>query len=59
VFKGTEELGSGEFERQRIESELPMPQPARTTPSTVTTAPKDFAALAPLQIDVVLTANPR
>ncbi len=56
IFKGTARLHSGEFER-RIEA-----RGARTNAATsqdythyyITTAPQDFADLAPLQLDVVL-----
>ncbi len=59
IFKGTARLQSGEFER-RVES-----CGARTNAATsqdythyyITTAPPDFAALAPLQMDVVLNAS--
>ena len=59
VFKGTSRLAAGEFER------LVEERGAETNAATsqdythyyITTAPKDFAALAPLQIDVV--TNPR
>ena len=56
VFKGTEELGSGEFER-RIEERGAVTNAATSQDYTqyyITSAPKDFASLAPLQIDVVL-----
>ena len=56
VFKGTERLSSGEFERQ-IEERGAVTNAATSQDYTqyyITTAPKDFAALAPLQIDVVL-----
>ena len=56
VFKGTERLGSGEFER-RIEERGAVTNAATSQDYTqyyITTAPKDFAELAPLQIDVVL-----
>ncbi|MBE9057899.1 pitrilysin family protein [Sphaerospermopsis sp. LEGE 08334] len=58
VFKGTEKLGSGEFER-RIEERGAVTNAATSQDYThfyITTAPKDFAELAPLQIDVV--SNP-
>jgi len=59
IFKGTHELPCGEFER-RIEE-----RGARTNAATsqdytkyyITAAPQDFAALAPLQIQMVM--NPR
>jgi zinc protease len=59
VFKGTTRLAAGEFERL-IEERGAMTNAATSQDYThyyITTAPKDFAALAPLQIDVV--TNPR
>ncbi|MUG98032.1 insulinase family protein, partial [Scytonema sp. UIC 10036] len=59
VFKGTEQLASGEFER-RIEERGAVTNAATSQDYThyyITTAPKDFAELAPLQIDVVLNAS--
>jgi len=56
VFKGTERLGSGEFERQ-IEERGAVTNAATSQDYThyyITSAPQDFAELAPLQIDVVL-----
>lgn len=56
IFKGTEQLISGEFER-RIEERGAVTNAATSQDYThyyVTCAPKDFAQLAPLQIDVVL-----
>ncbi len=56
VFKGTERLSSGEFER-RVEERGAVTNAATSQDYThyyITTAPKDFAQLAPLQIDVVL-----
>ncbi len=58
VFKGTQRLGSGEFER-RIEERGAVTNAATSQDYTqyyITTAPKDFAELAPLQIDVVLNS---
>jgi predicted Zn-dependent peptidase len=55
VFKGTQRLISGEFER-RIEERGAVTNAATSQDYThyyITTAPKDFAELAPLQIDVV------
>jgi predicted Zn-dependent peptidase len=55
IFKGTEKLISGEFER-RIEERGAVTNAATSQDYThyyTTTAPKDFAELAPLQIDVV------
>ncbi|MGH8000155.1 MAG: M16 family metallopeptidase [Brasilonema sp.] len=59
IFKGTERLASGEFER-RIEERGAITNAATSQDYThyyITTAPKDFAELAPLQIDVVLNAS--
>jgi predicted Zn-dependent peptidase len=58
VFKGTQQLGSGEFEQQ-IEQRGAITNAATSQDYTqyyITTAPKDFASLAPLQIDVVLNS---
>jgi len=57
VFKGTENSVAVSLNvRLRSEALLPMPQTSQDyTQYYITTAPKDFAALAPLQIDVVLT----
>jgi predicted Zn-dependent peptidase len=55
VFKGTKKLISGEFER-RIEERGALTNAATSQDYThyyITTAPQDFAELAPLQIDVV------
>ncbi|MUL35374.1 M16 family metallopeptidase [Gloeocapsopsis dulcis] len=55
VFKGTQHLCSGEFERL-IEERGAVTNAATSQDYThyyITTAPKDFAQLAPLQIDVV------
>ncbi|MBE8985635.1 M16 family metallopeptidase [Nostoc sp. LEGE 12450] len=59
IFKGTERLASGEFER-RIEERGAVTNAATSQDYThyyITTAPKDFAHLAPLQIDVVSNAS--
>ncbi|MDM9385599.1 pitrilysin family protein [Chlorogloeopsis sp. ULAP01] len=59
IFKGTERLAIGEFER-RIEERGAVTNAATSQDYThyyITTAPKDFAELAPLQIDVVLNAS--
>lgn len=59
IFKGTEQLASGEFER-RIEERGAVTNAATSQDYThyyITTAPKDFADLAPLQIDVVSNAS--
>jgi zinc protease len=55
IFKGTQKLMSGEFER-RIEERGAVTNAATSQDYTyyyTTTAPKDFAELAPLQIDVI------
>jgi zinc protease len=55
IFKGTQRLVSGEFER-RVEERGAVTNAATSQDYThyyITTAPKDFAELAPLQIDVV------
>ncbi|MBH8553493.1 insulinase family protein [Nostocaceae cyanobacterium CENA357] len=59
IFKGTEQLASGEFER-RIEERGAITNAATSQDYThyyITTAPQDFAELAPLQIDVVFNAS--
>ncbi|MBN3952217.1 MAG: insulinase family protein [Nostoc sp. NMS7] len=59
IFKGTERLASGEFER-RIEERGAVTNAATSQDYThyyITTAPKDFGELAPLQIDVVSNAS--
>jgi predicted Zn-dependent peptidase len=59
VFKGTSRLKSGEFEQQ-IEERGAVTNAATSQDYThyyITTAPKDFAELAPLQMDVVLNAS--
>jgi len=59
IFKGTEQLVSGEFER-KIEERGAVTNAATSQDYThyyITTAPKDFAALAPLQIDVLLNPS--
>ncbi|PSF37478.1 peptidase M16 [Aphanothece hegewaldii CCALA 016] len=59
VFKGTQRLESGEFERL-IEARGAITNAATSQEYThyyITTAPKDFAELAPLQLDVVLNAK--
>lgn len=58
IFKGTARLQSGEFERL-IEQRGAVTNAATSQDYThyyITTAPKDFADLAPLQIEVVLNA---
>ena len=59
VFKGSERLGLGEFE-QVIESHGGNTNAATSQDYThfyINVAPKDFAKLAPLQLDVVLKAS--
>ncbi|MBH8565148.1 insulinase family protein [Nostoc sp. CENA67] len=59
IFKGTERLASGEFER-RIEERGAVTNAATSQDYThyyITTAPRDFAELAPLQIDVVFNPS--
>lgn len=59
VFKGTPLLASGEFERL-IEERGAVTNAATSQEYThyyITTAPKDFAELAPLQLDVVLNPS--
>ena len=59
VFKGTPNLGIGEFERL-IEERGAVTNAATSQDYThyyITTAPKDFAKLAPLQLDVVLNPS--
>ena len=59
VFKGTPTLNIGEFE-QLIEERGAVTNAATSQDYThyyITTAPKDFAQLAPLQLDVVLNPS--
>jgi len=59
VFKGTPKLKGGEFERL-IEERGAMTNAATSQDYThyyITTAPKDFAQLAPLQLEVVLNPS--
>ena len=59
IFKGTKRLASGEFER-RIEERCAVTNAATSQDYThyyVTAAPKDFATLAPLQIDMVMNPS--
>lgn len=59
IFKGTEQLPAGEFER-RIEARGGIINAATSQDYTqffMTSAPHDFAALAPLQIELVM--NPQ
>ena len=59
IFKGTEKLASGEFER-RIEERGAVTNAATSQDYThyyITTAPQDFVELATLQIDVVTNAS--
>lgn len=56
IFKGTSQLPTGEFER-RIEARGGVTNAATSQDYTqffMTTAPQDFAALAPLQIELVM-----
>ena len=58
IFKGTQRLQSGDFERW-VEQRGAVMNAATSQDYThyyITTAPKDFAALAPHQIEVVLNA---
>ncbi len=58
IFKGTHRLASGEFERQ-IEQRGAVTNAATSQDYTyyyITSAPQDFAELAPLQIEVLLNA---
>lgn len=59
IFKGTERLASGEFERL-VEERGAITNAATSQDYTqfyITTAPQDFAQLAPLQMDVVLNPS--
>ena len=59
IFKGTPSIPSGEFERA-IEQRGAVTNAATSQDYTnyyITTAPKDFAELAPLQVDVLLNAS--
>ncbi len=59
VFKGTDQLQVGEFER-RVEQRGAVTNAATSQDYTcyyITTAPQDFAELAPLQLDVVFNAS--
>lgn len=59
VFKGTPNLEMGEFE-QLIEGRGAVTNAATSQDYThyyITTAPKDFAELAPLQLDVILNPS--
>jgi zinc protease len=59
VFKGTPRLKIGEFE-QRVEAHGAITNAATSQDYTqyyITTAPRDFAELAPLQMDVVLNPS--
>ena len=59
VFKGTKKLASGEFERL-IEQRGAVTNAATSQEYThyyITTAPQDFAELAPLQLEVVLNPS--
>ncbi|OKH19369.1 M16 family metallopeptidase [[Limnothrix rosea] IAM M-220] len=59
IFKGTPRIASGEFE-QRIEAKGAVTNAATSQEYThyyITCAPKDFAELAPLQLDVLLNPS--
>lgn len=59
IFKGTPKIASGEFERA-IEERGAVTNAATSQEYTnyyITTAPKDFAELAPLLLEVVLNAS--
>ncbi len=59
MFKGTERLPEGEFERQ-VEARGGVTNAVTSQDYTcfyVTVAPQDFAAIAPLQIDLTLNAR--
>ncbi|HBE34761.1 MAG TPA: peptidase M16, partial [Cyanobacteria bacterium UBA11369] len=59
IFKGTERLASGEFERL-VEERGAVTNAATSQDYThyyITAAPQDFAKLAPLQMDVVLNPS--
>ncbi len=59
VFKGTPRLDGGEFER-RIEERGAVTNAATSQEYThyyITTAPRDFRELAPLQLDVILNPS--
>jgi zinc protease len=59
VFKGTPHLQAGEFERQ-VEQRGAVTNAATSQDYThyyITTAPQDFAELAPLQVEVVMNAS--
>ncbi len=58
IFKGTEKLPKGEFERL-VEGRGAVTNAATSQEYThyyITTAPEDFASLAPLQLDLVFNA---
>ena len=59
IFKGTPRIGCGEFERL-IEERGALTNAATSQDYThyyITTAPKDFATLAPLQIELVMNPS--
>jgi zinc protease len=59
IFKGTPQINCGEFERL-IEERGAMTNAATSQDYThyyITTAPKDFATLAPLQIELVMNPS--
>ena len=56
IFKGTPQINQGEFERQ-VEERGAVMNAATSQDYThfyITTAPKDFATLAPLQVELVM-----
>ncbi|PZO12868.1 MAG: peptidase M16 [Leptolyngbya foveolarum] len=56
IFKGTPQINQGEFERQ-VEARGAVMNAATSQDYThfyITTAPQDFAALAPLQVELVI-----
>ena len=56
IFKGTPQINQGEFERQ-VEERGAVMNAATSQDYThfyITTAPQDFAALAPLQVELVM-----
>jgi len=59
IFKGTPEIACGEFERL-VEERGAVTNAATSQDYTnyyITTAPKDFAALAPLQVELVMNPS--
>lgn len=59
IFKGTPQLNQGEFERQ-VEARGAVMNAATSQDYThfyITTAPQDFATLAPLQVELVMNPS--